>query len=111
MDGNMMASPSASASVTPSATGNGRMMDGNMMASPSASASVSPSASASPTATASAPRNHHHHGGGGSSAAAAVGGRLPSTGGVPLVSLVSVGALALLVGSGLAAARLLRRST
>src|SRR5215213_830527 len=95
-----------------------QMMDGNMMASPSASASAStstsasPSASASPTATAttSAPRSHHH-GGSGSSASAAVGGRLPSTGGVPLVSLVSVGALALLMGSGLVAARLLRRST
>jgi hypothetical protein len=105
----------------------GQMMDdsqmmgsSNMMASPSASASASTSASASPsasatptaTATASAPRGHHHHGGGGgSSASAAVGGRLPSTGGMPLVALVSVGALALLVGFGLAAARLLRRST
>ena len=84
----------------------GKMMDANMMASPSASAtSASPSASATPTATASAPRGHH--GGGGSSASAAVGSRLPSTGGVPLVS---VGALVLLVGFGLAAARLLRRS-
>jgi len=97
----------------------GQMMGSNIMASPSASASASPSASASSsasasptaTATASAPRGHHHHGGGGSSASATVGGRLPSTGGVPLVSLVSVGALALLVGFGLAAARLLRRST
>jgi hypothetical protein len=105
---------------------NGQMMDdpqmmgaNNMMASPSASASASPSvtastsATASPTATAtaSAPRSHHHHGGGGSSASAAVGGLLPRTGGVPLVSLVSAGALALLMGSGLVAARLLRRST
>ena len=81
----------------------GQMMDANMMASPSASAT-----SASPSATASAPRGHH--GGGGSSASATVGSRLPSTGGVPLVSLVSVGALVLLVGFGLAAARLLRRS-
>src|SRR5215213_1928903 len=103
MDGNMMASPSPSASATPSSTDNGRMMDDNMMASPSASAS--PSA----TATASAPLSHH--GGSGSSASAAVGGRLPNTGGVPLVSLVSVGALAILMGSGLIAARLLRRST
>jgi hypothetical protein len=110
---------------------NGQMMDdsqmmganNNMMASPSASASASTSASASPsasayssgsatpTATASAPRSHHHHGGGGSSTSAVAGGRLPSTGGVPLVSLVSVGALALLLGSGLVAARLLRRSS
>src|SRR5215204_6054631 len=82
---------------------NGQMMDDNMMASPSASASATPlatastSASASPSAatTPSAPRSHHH-GGGGSSASAAVGGRLPSTGGVSLVALVSAGALALL---------------
>jgi hypothetical protein len=85
-----------------------QMMGGNTMASPSASASASSSASATASATASAPRGHH--GGGGSSASAAVGSRLPSTGGVPLVSLVSVGALVLLVGFGLAAARLLRRS-
>jgi LPXTG-motif cell wall-anchored protein len=123
MDDNMMANPSASASATPSATDNGSTMSGNMMASPSASASVSPSASAYPSAsastsastspsattTASAPRSHHD-GGGGSSASAAAGGRLPSTGGVSLVSLVSVGAVALLVGFGLVAARLLRRN-
>jgi type IV secretory pathway TrbL component len=101
MDDNMMASPSASASATPSAN--------NMMASPSASASASPSATptASATATAStmptASAARGDHGG--------VGSQLPRTGGVPLVSLVSVGALVLLVGSGLAAARLLRRST
>jgi LPXTG-motif cell wall-anchored protein len=101
---------------------NGQMMDDNMMASPSASASASPSATASTSASASpsatttpyattpyAPRSHHH-GGGGSSASAAVGGRLPSTGGVSLVSLVSVGAVALLVGFGLVAAKLLRRN-
>jgi hypothetical protein len=97
---------------------NGSTMNGNMMASPSASASASPSATASTSASASpsaattpsAPRSHHH-GGGGSSASAAVGGRLPSTGGVSLVSsLVSVGALTLLVGFGLVAARLLRRN-
>ena len=130
MDDNMMASPSASASATPSATNNGSTMGGKMMASPSASASSYPSASASssarayPSATAStsasaspsatttaasAPRSHHH-GGGGSSASAAVGGMLPSTGGMSLVSLVSVGAVALLVGFGLVAARLLRRN-
>jgi hypothetical protein len=89
---------------------NGRMMDdGRMMASPSPSASATPSATAastSATATASAPRSHH--GVGGRSASAALGGRLPRTGGVPLVSLVSVGALALLTGSGLVAARMLR---
>ena len=84
---------------------NGQMMDDNMMASPSASASASPSAVTTP----SAPRSHHHRGGG-SSASAAVGGRLPSTGGLSLVSLVSVGALALLAGFGLVAGRLLRRN-
>jgi LPXTG-motif cell wall-anchored protein len=59
-------------------------------------------------ATAKAPQAHH--GGGGSSAAAAVGGRLPSTGGMPWLSLVSVGALVLLMGFGLVARRLLSRS-
>src|SRR5215212_1543630 len=97
---------------------NGKMMDDNMMASPSASASASASATASTSASASpsaattpsTPRSHHHAGGG-SSASAAVGGRLPSTGGVSLVSsLVSVGALALLVGFGLVSGRLLRRN-
>jgi LPXTG-motif cell wall-anchored protein len=123
MDDNMMANPSASASATPSATDNGSTMTGNMMASPSASASASTSASTYPSAsastsasaslsattTASAPRGHHH-GGGGSSASAAAGGRLPSTGGVSLVTLVSIGAVALLVGFGLVSARLLRRN-
>ena len=122
MDDNMMANPSTSASATPSATNNGSTMSGNMMASPSASASNSPSASAYPSASAStsgstspsatttaSASGSHHHGGGGSSASAAAGGRLPSTGGVSLVSLVSVGAVALLVGFGLVAARLLRR--
>ena len=113
MGGNTMASPSASASATPGASNNGRMRGGNMMASPSASASASSSASAIPTATAtaSAPQSHHHHGGGGSSASAAVYGQLPDTGGASVVLLVSVGALVLLGGFGLAATRLLRRST
>src|SRR5919206_4236643 len=52
MDDNMMASPSASASATPSATNNGSTMRGNMMASPSASASAFASASASASASA-----------------------------------------------------------
>ena len=119
-----MASPSASVSATPTATANGQMMNGNnMMARPSASASASPSATptASATATASnmdtakAPRTtakapQTHHGAGGDSASAADSDRLPSTGGVPWVPLVSVGALVLLMGFGLAAYRLLRRS-
>ena len=111
MGGNTMASPSASASATPNASDNGRMMGGNTMMSPSASASASSSASATPAARASAPQSHHHHGGGGSSASAAVYGRLPDTGGASVVLLVSVGALVLLGGFGLAATRLLRRST
>jgi LPXTG-motif cell wall-anchored protein len=109
MGGNKMASPSASASATPNASDNGRMMGGNTMMSPSASASASSSASA--TATASAPQSHHHHGGGGSSVSAAVDGQLPDTGGASVGLLVSVGALVLLGGFGLAATRLLRRST
>jgi LPXTG-motif cell wall-anchored protein len=130
MDDNMMASPSASAGATPSATNNGSTMGGKMMASPSASASSYPSASAtssasaypsatastsasaspSATTTGSATRGHHY-GGGGNSASAAAGGRLPSTGGKSLATLVLVGALALLVGFGLVAARLLRRNS
>jgi hypothetical protein len=93
---------------------NGRMMDDDMMVSPSASASTTPSATASTSATTTASTSattsaaRDDHGSGSSSASAAVGGKLPGTGGIPLVSL---GALALLLGSGLVAARLLRRST
>ena len=124
MDDNMMGSPSASASATPSATNNGSTMSGKMMASPSASASSSPSASASPSTTASTSASDspsatttasatpsHHHGSSGSSASAAVGGRLPSTGGVPMVALVSIGVLVFVTGTGLAAYRLMRRNT
>ena len=116
MGGNAM-SPSASASATPSASDNGRKMGGTTMMSTSASASATSSASASssasatPTATASAPQSHHHHGGGGSSASAAVDGQLPDTGGASVGLLESIGALVLLGGFGLAATRLLRRST
>jgi hypothetical protein len=97
---------------------NGRMMDDDMMVSPSASASTTPSATASTSASTSATTTastsattstaRDDHGSGSSSASAAVGGKLPGTGGIPLVSL---GALALLLGSALVAARLLRRST
>ena len=92
----------------------GRMMDDDMMVSPYASASATPSATASTSATTTASTSattsagRDEHGSGSSSASAAVGGKLPGTGGIPLVSL---GALALLLGSGLVAARLLRRST
>ena len=63
-------------------------------ATPSATASASASASASATASASA----------------AVGGTLPGTGGVPLVSLLPAAAMVFLVGSGLVAGRLVRRN-
>ena len=120
MEDNMMASPFASAKATPSATDNRGMTDDSMMASPSTSASATAStfaapstpASASPSATIMASASQsHRHGAGGSSASAAVGGQLPSTGGMPLVSLVSIGVLGLLMGTGLVAAKLLRRST
>jgi hypothetical protein len=91
MDNNMMASPSASASATPSATA---------MASTSATATASATSSAASMVAESD----------GSSASAAVGGQLPTTGGVPLVPWVSMGILALLIGSGLVAARLGSRS-
>lgn len=90
-----------------------QMNNDDMMVSPSASASATPSASASTSATTTASTSamtsaaRDDHGSGSSSASAAVGGKLPGTGGIPLVSL---GALALLLGSGLVAARLLRRS-
>jgi hypothetical protein len=93
---------------------NEQMMDDDMMVSPSASAGATPSATASTSATTTASTSattsavRDDHGSGSSSASAAVGGKLPGTGGIPLVSL---GALALLLGSGLVAARLLRRST
>ena len=80
---------------------NSQMMGGNTMASPSASASATPNAS----------DNGRMMGGNtmmSPSASAAVYGQLPDTGGT---LLVSVGALVLLGGLGLAATRLLRRST
>ena len=83
---------------------NSQMMGGNKMASPSASASATPNAS----------DNGRMMGGNtmmSPSASAAVYGRLPDTGGASVVLLVSVGALVLLGGFGLAATRLLRRST
>src|SRR5215212_3971694 len=117
MDDSQMMGGNTTASATPSASDNGRKMGGTTMMSTSASASASSSAStsssvsATPTATASAPQSHNHHGGGGSSVSAAVDGQLPDTGGTSVGLLVSVGALVLLGGFGLAATRLLRRST
>jgi hypothetical protein len=90
MDHNMMASPAPDASAT-------------AMSGATASAAASPSAtsSASPSASASAPSAT-------SSASAAPSKVLPDTGGIPLASLLSVGALVLLAGSGVFAARLAR---
>ncbi len=89
MDDNMTASSASSASTT---------------ATPSASASASPSASqaASASASASAP-------GATSSASAAPSNELPDTGGIPLASLLSVGAVVFVASSGIFAARLMRR--
>ena len=76
--------------------------DDNMMATPTATASTmstaSASASTSSTATATAK--------GGKSKSS---GHLPRTGGMPLAPLLAVGALSLLMGSGLLAAGLVRR--
>ena len=94
MNNNMMASPTSSASAMSSASATA-----SATASPSASATASPSASAS--ASASAPSAT-------SSATAAPSSELPDTGGVPLVSLLAVGALALIAGSSVFAARLMR---
>jgi hypothetical protein len=85
MDDDMM-SPSASASAMSSASamGDDQMMEDDMM-SPSASAMMG-SASASASA-------------------------LPSTGGPQVLPLLSVAALAVMVGSGLVAARLVRTNS
>ncbi len=92
MDNNMMASPASDASAT--------AMSGatsSATASPSTAPTTSPSASAS--ASASAPSV---------TSSAAPSKELPDTGGIPPVPLLSVGALVLLAGSGVFAARLTR---
>ncbi len=81
----VMASASASATAASAAAGGD-----DATATPSASASASASAT--------------------TSASAAVGGTLPGTGGVPLVGLLSAAAMVFLVGSGLVAGSLVRRS-
>jgi LPXTG-motif cell wall-anchored protein len=96
MDHNMMASPASDASAT--------AMSGatsSATASPSTAPTTSPSAgsSASASASASAPS---------ATSSAAPPKELPDTGGIPLVPLLSVGALVLLAGSGVFAARLTR---
>ena len=96
MDDNMMASPASDASAT--------AMSG-ATASPTASATASPfaSPSASPTASASASASAPS-----ATSSAAPSKELPDTGGIPLGSLLSVGGLVLLAGSGIFAARLTR---
>jgi len=84
----------------------------DMMASPAASASAmssatsTPSATATATATASATSTSKA---GKDDATRSVGKALPRTGGPSPVALMSAAALALLVGSGLVATRLVRR--
>ena len=87
-DDNMMATPTASAS---------------MMSTASASTMSTASASASTSATATATAK------GGGKSKAAQSGHLPRTGGMSLAPLLAVGALSLLMGSGLLAAGLVRR--
>ena len=93
MGHNMMASPasSASAGMMPSASAS---TTATPTATSSATASASPSASASASATGSATAAPSHE--------------LPHTGGIPLVSLLSVGALVFLAGAGVFTARLMR---
>ena len=84
--------------------------DDNMMATPTATASTMSTASASTMSTASASASTSS-----TATATAKGGKskssghLPRTGGMPLAPLLAVGALSLLMGSGLLAAGLVRR--
>jgi LPXTG-motif cell wall-anchored protein len=96
MDDNMMASPASDASAT--------AMSGatsSATASPSTAPTTSPSASSSASASASASAPD-------ATSSAAPSEELPDTGGIPLVPLLSVGALVMLAGSGVFAARLTR---
>ena len=95
---NMMASPTSSASPMSSASAS---TSASTSASASASATASNSASASPSSAMS------------SSASAPSGSKneLPDTGGIPLVPLLSAGALIFLASSGVLAARLMRRTS
>src|SRR5215216_4437257 len=83
-DDNMMASPTSSASASTSASG-------------SASASASASASSAMSSSTPAPTDSMKE--------------LPDTGGIPMVPLLSVGALLFLASSGVLAARLMRRTS
>jgi hypothetical protein len=98
MDNNMTASPASDASATAMS---GATASATSSATASATASPSATSSASPSASSSAPSTT-------SSASAASSKMLPDTGGVPLMSLLSVGAFVVLAGSGIFAARLAR---
>ena len=91
------------------------MNDDNMMmssASASASAMSSASASASATSSASAMGDQMMGGKGHKMmSASASASPLPRTGGMPLMPLLSAAALALMAGSGIVAAKLVRRSS
>ncbi len=82
-----------------------RGADDNMMATPTASSSTMSTTSASVSASATAAATAK----GGGRAKAAPSGHLPRTGGMSLAPLLAVGALSLLVGSGLLAGGLVRR--
>jgi hypothetical protein len=86
-----------------------RGADDNMMATPTASASTMSTASASTMSTASASATATVTAKGGGKSKAAQSGHLPRTGGMSLAPLLAVGALSLLMGSGLLAAGLVRR--
>ena len=97
---NMMASHTSSATASPMSSASAST-SASTSASASASATASPSASASPSSAMS------------SSASAPSGSKkeLPDTGGIPLVPLLSAGALIFLASSGVLAARLMRRTS
>jgi hypothetical protein len=86
-----------------------RGADDNMMATSTASASTMSTASASTMSTASASPTATATAKGGGKAKVAASGHLPRTGGMSLAPLLAVGALSLLVGSGLLAGGLVRR--
>jgi LPXTG-motif cell wall-anchored protein len=96
VDHSMMASPASDASATAMSAATA-----SPSASPSTAPSASPSASRSASSSASASVAS-------ATSSAAPSKELPDTGGIPLAPLLSVGALVLLAGSGVFAARLTR---
>ena len=80
------------------------MMEDDMMSTASATATSSASASASAMSSASAMDEEMM-------SASASASPLPRTGGISLMPLLSAGALALMAGSGILAARLVRRGS